>query len=221
MYRAKHVGQAVIGFCHTLSVAGVLTSLHIWLAVIASSCTLHLFFLDLPILEVKESREDWIPNKAILASAIWFCLPADKEAATLTPALVAATILAVCCRLDFSCNLSVSNALAQLENPSLTKAFRDSWLLLVAETSQNLRAVGYAKKFHFVTSLIILPFLHSSSLLLSVSLVLTDWTLLEAPVELVDIEASLYFGFLNWSVLLALSPLLKANVHAVSVAAEA
>lgn len=39
--------------------------------------------------------------------------------------------------------------------------------------------------------------------------------------ELVDIEASLYFGFLNWSVLLALSPLLKANVHAVSVAAEA
>lgn len=94
-------------------------------------------------------------------------------------------------------------------------------MLLVAETSQNLRAVGYAKKFHFVTSLIILPFLHSSSLLLSVSLVLTDWTLLEAPVELVDIEASLYFGFLNWSVLLALSPLLKANVHAVSVAAEA
>lgn len=39
MYRAKHVGQAVIGFCNTLSVAGVLTSLHIWLAVIASSCT--------------------------------------------------------------------------------------------------------------------------------------------------------------------------------------
>lgn len=209
MYRSKHVSQAVIGFCHTLSVAGLLTSLHIWLAVIASSCTLHLFFLDLPILEVKESREDWIPNKAILASAIWFCLPADKEAATLTPALVAATILAVCCRLDFSCNLSASSALAQLENSSLTKAFRDSWLLLVADTSQNLsRAVGYAKKFHFVTSLIILPFLHSSSLLLSVSLLLTDWTLLEALVELVDRSITLLW-FLNWSVLLALSPPLK------------
>lgn len=195
--------------CHTLIVAELLTSLHIWLAVIASSCTLHLFFLDLQILEVKESREDWIPNKAILASAIWFCLPADKEAATLTPALVAATILAVCCRLDFSCNLSVSSALAQLENSSLTKAFRDSWLLLVAETSQNLsRAVGYVKKFHFVTSLIILPFLHSSSLLLSVSLLLTDWTLLEALVELVDRSITLLW-FLNWSVLLALSPPLK------------
>lgn len=56
MYRAKHVGQAVIGFCHTLSVAGVLTSLDIWLSVIASSCTLHLFFLDLPILEVRKQR---------------------------------------------------------------------------------------------------------------------------------------------------------------------
>ena len=99
-------------------------------AVTGSSWTPHLCFLGW---HERYWTMDRIANKAVLASDICLYLPAEIDAATFKPTLVAATVLtAALCRFDFSLIWNLSSALAQQQIPCFLQHSRLSMCICLS-----------------------------------------------------------------------------------------